>query len=90
MEKVAKDLKLVTVAEERAKEELPPSTARDRDDIELDIINRVEEAKHTAHNNLKRDKPDALTVPDAPNLVWPMDFPLFRCFCETLLKQPIP
>lgn len=23
---------------------------------------------------LKRDKPDALTVPDAPNLVWPIDF----------------
>jgi transposase InsO family protein len=23
---------------------------------------------------LKRDKPDALTVPDAPNLVWSMDF----------------
>jgi putative transposase len=23
---------------------------------------------------LKRDKPDALTVPDAPNLVWSLDF----------------
>ncbi|MCF1496260.1 IS3 family transposase [Agrobacterium vitis] len=26
------------------------------------------------HKRLKRDKPDALTVPDAPNLVWSMDF----------------
>jgi putative transposase len=24
--------------------------------------------------SLKRDKPDALTVPDAPNMVWSMDF----------------
>lgn len=36
---------------------------------ELELNLRIKPRKR-----LKRDKPDALTVPDAPNLVWSMDF----------------
>ncbi|SPL64782.1 Mobile element protein [Ochrobactrum soli] len=36
---------------------------------ELELNLRIKPRKR-----LKRDKPDALTVPDAPNMVWSMDF----------------
>ncbi len=48
---------------------------------ELELNLRIKPRKR-----LKRDKPDALTVPEAPNLVWSMDFMadrlerwIFRC-----------
>lgn len=36
---------------------------------ELELNLRIKPCKR-----LKRDKPDALVVPEAPNLTWPMDF----------------
>lgn len=53
VEKVAKELKLATIAEERGKQELPQTASRERDDIEIDVINTVESAKSTAYNNLE-------------------------------------
>ncbi|WP_373413870.1 hypothetical protein [Ensifer aridi] len=53
VEKVAKELRLATLAEERGKQDLPLSTAKDRDDVEIDVINRIEEAKATAYHNLE-------------------------------------
>ncbi|WP_312403760.1 hypothetical protein [Rhizobium sp.] len=53
VEKVSKELKLATIAEERGHSDLPQSASRERDDIEIDIINTVEAAKSTAYNNLE-------------------------------------
>lgn len=53
VDRVAKDMNLTEVAEARGKQEQPASSAGSYDDIELDVISRIQDAKNTAHNNLE-------------------------------------
>lgn len=53
VEKIAKEMSLADLGNNRGKENLPLSSARSLDDAELTIIERVEDAKTTAFNNLE-------------------------------------
>lgn len=53
VEKVAKEMQLEEVGAERGRNELPPSSAKGPDEVELRIEERINEAKNTAYNNLE-------------------------------------
>ncbi len=53
VDRIAKEMNVLELAETRGSQEQPTSTAGGYDDVELSIISRIQDAKNTAHHNLE-------------------------------------
>ncbi|MBD9541433.1 hypothetical protein IB276_18425 [Ensifer sp. ENS04] len=53
VDRIAKEMNLLELAQARGSQEQPATTAAGYDDVELSVISRIQDAKNTAHHNLE-------------------------------------